>query len=64
MEKNKGKAIYLNLNLKNYRKALQTTYKACLLKISRFFSTIQAGELSFVNKRFTEIHEINNFAVF
>ena len=30
MEKNMGKAIYLNLNLKNYRKALHPTYKASL----------------------------------
>ena len=57
-----GKAIYLNLNLKNYKKALHTT--GLIIKISRFFSTFQACELSFVNNRLTEFTKIRNFVQF
>ena len=35
-----GKAFYLNLNLKNYRTTLQTTYKVSLKRLAGFFALI------------------------
>jgi hypothetical protein len=50
--KNIGRAIYLNLNLKNYRKALHTTYKVPLYRLAGFFRL--CGQLAALRPSFPE----------